>query len=645
MSLLMLSRPRVVASAASSTVLAAVYRTWGTPVDSTARGTLPLAPNHGYTTDDVALFRSGVEVPIYVEELRGRHNNGIGGDGGARAFYYECDTTDWTDGDVMEWRLGVTRTTTDLSASGRGNMAMVRAHFDNPRVVLCTDASYLCTTRATFHPLVPESSILPADVPWAVTARKASQDPMNPASGGTSNHYDLAWTAFSWWQQSGDPDDWWWANRAMAYNMTYSSPVNTGTHSATVHLNPEGIAGSLINGANETRALMNRDLAASYVCIGYGQLWRNLNSIAIQKIGSTVWNRALTDDNFIGNAGARFSFGRNLTPVIYAAMVDCTYIMPTGEFSGGNPRRTPTWVTDVPRILDAIDDAKYDGSLNAHWTNFRGVRPTTDPSNEAGNLPGGIGDQQTFQAAIPALALIDYYTEIHADSRIPGWVRANLDVLLKNGQYDDVLDRWSWDYMLGRYTSQRRGAIAAPFSLGGDWVLTADGHSGTFTSLTSTSCVLSGTVNEVDGYFVGDTVVITSGGVISTAQYRVITGYSNSTRTISWTDPLSPFPVSSPSGIVVSENAARAIPYSSFDGAADWMRVLYFVQAFYPDESVNGLTYTQWLNAFRARAATLSTTNRSVMGRYFNTQGVAFAVLGPPTGPSAIREPVLWESA
>ena len=67
--------------------LSAVYRTWGTPVDTTARFTIPLAPNHGYTTADVRVFYDGVEQAIHIEELRGRHNNGSGGDGGARAFF------------------------------------------------------------------------------------------------------------------------------------------------------------------------------------------------------------------------------------------------------------------------------------------------------------------------------------------------------------------------------------------------------------------------------------------------------------------------------------------------------------------------------------------------------------------------------
>jgi hypothetical protein len=57
MSLLLLGGADVVAAEVVGPLsLDAVYRTWGTPTDSTARFTIPLAPNHGFTTDDARVL-------------------------------------------------------------------------------------------------------------------------------------------------------------------------------------------------------------------------------------------------------------------------------------------------------------------------------------------------------------------------------------------------------------------------------------------------------------------------------------------------------------------------------------------------------------------------------------------------------------
>jgi hypothetical protein len=619
--------------------LPSVYRTWGSPADSTARFTIPLPPNHSYTTADVRVFVSGVEQAIYIEELRGRHNDGTGGDGGARAFFVECDASAFTDADPAEIQLGNgTRGTTDLSASGRGSMAMLKTHFQNPRVVLCTDADYLCSAWVTFHPLVPESSIASDEVGWAVTQRKVMTAIVsNPSSGGTSNQYDYAWSAFSWWCQSGDPNDWRYASLAAQWWLVYSSPTTDGTSAGSIYLNPENIPGSLVWQPNETLSLMWRDHATAYLCTGYGQTWRNLHQMCVQTIASNYWNQ--TPSAIIGSQGARFVFGRLLTPVMYGALVDATYIMPTGTYAGGFPRRTPTWTTDLPKVLDIIDNCKYDTSAGSYRENYRGVRPTTDPSGELGNLPTSIGDQQTFQAAIPASAMIDYYLNVQADSRLPGWIKTNVAAALSS-MVDDS-GTFKAYYMWTRYPGEWRGATESPFD-GGNFVA--------YSTVIKHGVVIDSTTFELqssDSVFVDDelngmeiAMQATSGsGIIES---RTITDYVAATRRATLDATITQ--TGTRAYLVFRDTGASRVTIS-YNNAADMARAVQFVAALWPNEVVNGKTYEEWREVFVTQGQSIGENNRSVMGRWFSTQGTAFTVAGVPSGPSAIREPVTYTSA
>jgi hypothetical protein len=667
-SLLLLSRPRVVASVASpppeppSGAIAAVYRTWGSPVDSTARGTLPLAPNHGYGLNDIALFRNDVEVPIYREFLRGRHNNGTGGDGGARALYYECDTTGWTDGDVMEWRLGTPKATTDLSGAGRGSMAMLRTHYDNPRVVLPTSATYLCSTWSVFHPLVPDAQKHPNEQAWAVTFRNThiTNYGVNwwaaPSGfsiyGDAVNWYDIGWTAFAWWCETGNPDRWWEANRWTNYWFLPSTPpANDTTTAAGIHLNPENLPGQITSNLSEWRSMYIRESATAYLCIGYGQFWRNVNvRTMVGSMGRQAWFDAGV--NIIGTGGGRANMAWNCLPGIYGALIDATWMMPTGDWAGGNVRRQPTFATDLPRILTAFDDATITaGGGGAYRAGYKGYRDGTLAMTEVGNQPGSFGDWEQFQGAIPTKTLIDYYLNIHADPRIPSWVRTNAETICFNLFTDPATNRVGAEYMATRTPAARKGAIEAPWDDGPYYEYTAAGDA---TGWSLTQITLPASFNRNPADIVGRFIGVWWQAPGTNYNYgREITAYDNTTKVVTLASALPVDPTGAPwlqyklFTTTLSESISTNLDIRN---ALDHMRILQFCAALYPTDVVNGRTFAQWCDEMGTQLAGFVATDRwatsgSTLGRWMETAGCYFRAVGVPSGPSAIREPIVHTSA
>lgn len=641
--------------------VAAAFRSWGTPVDNTARGSLPLPPNHGYALTQINLFRNGIEVPLHREWLRGRHNNGSGGDGGARAFFYECDTTEWSESDTYEWRLGVERTTTDLSPSGRGSMAMLRAHYNNPRVVLPTDAAYLCSTWAVFHPLVPDAQKHPNEQNWAVTFRNTHINNYGVAwwaapsgfsiYGSAVNWYDMGWTAFAWWCETGDPDRWWEANRWTDYWFLPSTPpANDTTTAAGIHLNPENLPGQNASNLSEWRSMYIRESATAYLCIGYGQFWRNVNTRAtVGSIGTQGWfNDGV---NIINTGGGRANMAWRCLPPIYGALIDATWIMPTGDWGGGNVRRQPTYVTDLPRILAAFDDATLtEAGAGAYRAGYKGYRDGTQAMLEVGNQPGSLGDFEQFQGAIPTKTLIDYYLNIHADPRIPGWVRKNAETICFNLFPHPVSGRIGAEYMATRTPARRKGAIEAPWNDGPYYPYISGGNAQAWTT---TQITLAAAFNRPAGEVVGRFL-----GVwwqVSTTNHnygREIIAYDNTTKIATLASALPVNPAGAPwlQYAVFTTNESERIVAPSITNALDHMRILQFCAALYPSDVVNGRTFAQWCDELGTQLANFGVTNEwatngSTLGRWMETAGCYFRAVGVPAGPSAIREPVVHTGA
>jgi hypothetical protein len=641
--------------------LPAVYREWESPTDDTARFSLPLPPNHGYTTADVRVFVSGVEQAIYIEELRGRHNDGTGGDGGARAFFVECDASAFTDADPAEIQLGNgTRGTTDLSASGRGSMAMLKAHYDNPRVILPTSAEYLCSTWATFHPLVPDAQKHPDDQTYAVTFRNThianygvawwAAPAGYSAYGGATNWYDMGWTAFAWWCETGDPQRWWEANRWTVYwFLTSSPPANDTTTAAGIHLNPENLNGQCASNLAEWRSMYIRESATAYLCIGYGQFWRNVNTRAmVGSMGTQGWYDSGV--NIIGTGGGRFNMAIRCLPGMYGALIDATWIMPTGDWAGGNIRRQPTFTTDLPRIITAFNDAVLTtAGAGAYKAGYKGYRDGTDAMGELSNQPGSLGDFEQFQGSIPTQTLIDYYLNVHADSQILAMIRKNIEVLLNNmKEVTPGSGKYGAPYMATRYPGERRGAIEPPFD-GGPYYRYVNT---TTTAIDANTATLPASVTRTTAQMLNKKISFwwQSGG--NQNPVRTITAYNDTTRVATFDTPLSPVPPTAAiSCSVFTEVQADAIEQDGAIGnAADHMRILQFLVALYPTDVVNGKTITEWCNIMASTIAAMGAdniwaTSGSTLGRWMVTQGCYFRVNGIPAGPSAIREPVIYGSA
>jgi hypothetical protein len=647
--------------------LPAVYREWESPTDDTARFSLPLPPNHGYDTDDVRVFVGGVEQAIYIEELRGRHNNGNGGDGGARAFFVECDASAFTDADPAEIQLGNgTRGTTDLSASGRGQWEMVYANFQNPRTILCTDADYLCSAQPTLHPLVSDDEKDASDIAWAVTHRDlilsnsgtSGWPNETPGADGGGNWYDLGANAFSWWAETGNPDYWWIAAQWCQRRFIYGCPSNGGVTAGSQYLNPEGFNGSG-EGPAEWWSLMRREQASAYLCSGYGQFWRNVCASSTQQIATAKWFA----NSRVTAGGGRFNVGTRMISSVYGAAIDATYLAPMGTWAGdGNAsftgdRRSVTYRDDLPKILTDMDAEKYSAAAGAYRENFRGVAITTDPSLEIGNMPCSVGDQQAFQSVIPSNFLVDYYVLVKADFRIPGWVQTNVDSVLANLSLNGVTGLWGANYMLSRTPKRRRGDIETPFDDSDELYVWE--YNSRAAAVTSTTMQLNAATKFLaDDEINGQRIIIrgTTGG----NQARTVTDYVASTRTVTFDTALTTVPTIGGGNEVeylvttTDPDDDDGLTKYGYDNVADLMRSLQFVQAVYPTHTVNGKTYTEWLNIFRAQHVTnvvdpggssvYQPNNGSVFGRWWDTKGCYFTRYGV-TGPSEIRESVIHGDA
>ena len=438
---------------ASFETVAAVYRTWETPSDDTARFTLPLAPNNSYTTDDVALFKDGVEVPIYIEELRGRHNDGSGGDGGARAFFVECDATGWTDTDVLEWRLGTTRTTTDLSASGRGASEITQAQMRNPRAVLITDPAYLCASWLTQQPLLPASQQTADETAFFDTLHDDSVETWvdvrwaqyNPVDGTIDPRWNLDATAgyqvtrgyLSKWCRTGETEYWW---RGIRHAEASFSGYSANTVPA------------------EQWSMMYFDWPITYAASGYEAMWFICGATTVASGGAAEGEALWSSDEATSKSKhISPSYGiRYNTRQKYAALQAACFDIKRTALS-----RQPTFATEMPWMIDSFEGTAFTRGDLACLAGLIGM-----DENATLEDPTAF---PIFQISVINAWLMDYYHNVEADARIPGLVKDNLDVLL--GQMDDFSGRKGTAYLWGCPKNAATGSQLLPmFAAQAAWV-------------------------------------------------------------------------------------------------------------------------------------------------------------------------------
>jgi hypothetical protein len=230
---------------------------------------IPLAPGllMPAATKNVQLFVNGIEQPIYVEVLQGRH-----ADGSLRSILVQFNAS-IPAGQVLngELAIGSARTTTDLArpTTGRSTPAAV---------ALPTDPNYLVSTDLVGPTLSADSTALAggafarydadfsqwADYQWTYSG----------ADWSSGNYYDRAAIYYAFWVRTGNPEYWRRGTlMAVNYRTGYLEPNNYGS---SAHW-------SLLDGLERHYILTGDDssrhaVAAVANVLNAGWYWNNLSA-------------------------------------------------------------------------------------------------------------------------------------------------------------------------------------------------------------------------------------------------------------------------------------------------------------------------------------------------------------------------------
>lgn len=436
--------------------------------------------------DFFALFVNGVEVPLHVEPLLGHHANGA-----IRSIRYDFEATVSEAYAVIPAvvRIGMARTT-----ASRPRQAITRQDALNQHWLRCTDTAFLTRARPTGMPLAPTSSWTAPETAWLKTMTDTVLAGLAPNGSTGTAYYDGGRHVMSLYCCTGDvtylqrallhvdtilPNFLPARSASSATNgatisgttltvATHASPWpfrssmvvrgagipantkivavlsgNGSTNGGTYQLNqmltlgpltvtgtsyseniaeamdPEnlGIGVSVEDGmTSEWYSIAEGSFEGAYLFTGWLYYWLVVNNRA------QAATRAGTPGNWLfgpgDSANIRFNW-RHARWVSVAARLDATWRYRNADSN----LRQESFVTDMPAILTSLNNNRFDASRGSYRENLRGLNPGQNAQGVAGWFP-------TFQVSTNDAALLDYYHECHADSRIPEWVQTNVDAVL-----------------------------------------------------------------------------------------------------------------------------------------------------------------------------------------------------------------------
>ena len=421
MSLLLLSRPRVVA--APQGIAAQLFNGDGATGTLRYTGGFPLRPGDvpdGYDMQDITVLVDGAEVACHLEPLFGHHT-----DVTVRSLRYDFDAPHTAT--TAELRIGQRRTLPSITRRPIGE-----AEHDARHWMVATSAEYLTATDLTGQPLVASSQWTSGESAWLEDAFVGMSGV--PARGTATYEYGRA--AFASWQCTANP-----ARAALAVEwvrpwMPYFMPgIDNADFYAVVDVDDLQLAEEVrAPGASTTptgqpaewHSIFAESIAAAYHVTGWHYYWAVVNHQA------QFWSRiARTESAFKTAAWDASSIDgsvrwnmRNLRWWTVAQRLDATYRF--AQASQSRPLRQEPFATELPWLIDGLEDFAWDSSRGAYRTGQVGTS-----LNSAWSY-GVTGAVQNFTLSIINDWLIDYYQTVRADSRIPGMVRTNLDVVLSN---------------------------------------------------------------------------------------------------------------------------------------------------------------------------------------------------------------------
>lgn len=436
--------------------------------------------------DVFALLIDGVEIPLHVEPLLGHHANGT-----IRSVRYDFEATVPSAHALIPAvvRIGVARTT-----PLRARQAITQQDALNQHWLLCTNTDFVTSARPTGMPLASASAWLPGETAWLKTMTDGVLATMAPNGNTGTAYYDGGRHVISLYCCTGDitylqrallhvdtilpnflparsassavggasisgntltvtTHDSPWPFRSSMIVRGVGIPANTkitailsgngSTNGGTYQLNqslslgpltvtgtsysdniaalmdPEdlGIGVSVEDGmTSEWYSIAEGSMEGAYLFTGWLYYWLVVNN-RVQ--GAT---RAGTPSNSAFGPGPSANIRQNwrhLRWVVAAARLDATWRYRNTDSNA----RQDVFATDLPAILTSLNNNRFDNSRGAYRENLRGLNPGQNAQGPAGWFP-------TFQVSTNDAALMDYYHTIHADSRLPEWLKTNVDAVL-----------------------------------------------------------------------------------------------------------------------------------------------------------------------------------------------------------------------
>lgn len=371
---------------------------------------------------EVAIWKGGSEVACHIEAARGHHPGGTH----VRGFRYDFDYAVSNASPVTGFTvvIGTARGSTDIS-----RRTIVQSQFTARRWMVATDPSYLVTTWATGMPLVEASSWNAHETAWlktladaAIVARDTQPDDASKAGSAT---YNAARVFKNLYLCTGDPsylNEVW--KSAKRWLDVYHLPTGTdpyGGYGETTQIDVESL-GRYAEAFAEPYSVVDWDFPLLYMLTGWSYPWLLANSYGQRATRAAAISAT---NNFNGQYGVRFNL-RYIRHAATAQRFDCTYIYANPDYGP----RTADFAAELPNILSAADYNKYDTSRGAYRANLRGQH--TGLVNADLGWGAGNGDLPNFWLSVMNDFLIDYYHTIYADSRIPGWVATNFNIVVAN---------------------------------------------------------------------------------------------------------------------------------------------------------------------------------------------------------------------
>jgi hypothetical protein len=415
--------------------VAAVLTQQGTPTTGSLRWTggflLPPSGDGALAPADhrkLSIWIGGVEQSIHTEALYGQHNTG-----NAVGIRYDFDYTVTSTANVaLEVRIGTTRATTD-----RTRRTITKTDADNARWVLATDPTWLVRTDLTLMNLVPRSLWNAREEAFYGTLVDAVIATALPDSDLGGARYDHGRILAGLYCCTGNVA---YVKKAIAaanahYDYCYPSGSNWSSAYAP--------AGRIIVDPNEVNSIYEHTMRVAYLITGCGEYWSIGNHIGqahsrtratLTHYEASVWREGYGDGDAPGGyafPGIRFNM-RNFRWWSLGQHTGQTFFYDKSDEE--QPARPSLYASEVPFAITALNTNRYTSALGAYRANMRGaLTMNLEPGRPGSPTPAWqVGDVPLFQVSIATDWKLDTFTRRYADSRLPGWIKTNVDIALAN---------------------------------------------------------------------------------------------------------------------------------------------------------------------------------------------------------------------